>query len=461
MKRRRRPVAALIALLATAACSADPPRPHIVLILADDLGWNGVGYHGSVIATPNLDRLAAAGAKLEAFYAQPSCTPSRAALLTGRYPIRYGLQTGSIRPRSSFGLPLEERTLAQALSAAGYATAMFGKWHLGHHQRAYLPTQRGFDRQYGHYNGWIDHFTHQRDGGLDWHRDDRALRESGYDTVLIGDEAVRLIEGHDFATPLFLYLAFGAPHIPLQALPEHLALYAGIADPAERAYAAMVHALDEQVGRVAAAIRARGVEEDTLLVFASDNGGPLKPAGINAPLRAGKYHLYEGGIRVVAFATWPGRIAPGTVVTEPLHMVDWFPTLLGLAGAPFDAKLPLDGRDAWPTIARGAPSPHEVLLLNAAGRTSASQRTSALRAGPWKLIVHRPPRRLRGAERVELFDLARDPGEQSDLAAAHPERVAALRAQLEPFEEQAVPFLREQSRTDDLAGLRAPGVWGE
>jgi arylsulfatase A-like enzyme len=451
MKRRWRPIAALIALLCGVACSTPDARPHIVFILADDLGWNAVGYHGGEIETPNLDRLAAAGAKLEAFYAQPACSPSRAALLTGRYPIRYGLQAGIIRPWSPFGLPLGERTLAQALAEAGYATAILGKWHLGHHERAFLPTQRGFDRQYGHYNGWIDYFEHTRDGGLDWHRDDRAAREPGYATTLIGDEAVRLIESHDFATPLFLFLPFGAPHSPLQALPEHLALYARIENPDLRSYAAMVHALDEQVGRVVAAIETRGVAKDTLFVFASDNGGPRQLPGINAPFRGGKYLLYEGGTRVAAFATWQGRIAPGTLVAEPLHIVDWFPTLLGLAGAPPDAELALDGRDAWATIARGAPSPHEVLLLNA------SRRSAAVRGGDWKLIVERPPKRLGGGERSLLFDLARDASESRDLAAAHPDRVRELRKHLDAFEAQAVPRLRAKMPE----GFQSPPVWGE
>jgi arylsulfatase A-like enzyme len=253
MKSCSRLIAALFALLCGAACGSGS-KPNIVFILADDLGWNAVGYHGSQIETPNIDRLAAAGAKLEAFYALPMCTPSRAALLTGRYPIRYGLQSGIIRPSATYGLPLEERTLAQALSAAGYETAIVGKWHLGHYERAYLPTQRGFDHQYGPYNGWIDYFTHERDGGFDWHRDDRVSRDPGYATVLLGDEAVRLIEAHDFAKPLFLYLPFTAPHSPLQAPPEALARRAQIENEDLRTYAAMVYAMDEQIGRVVAAI---------------------------------------------------------------------------------------------------------------------------------------------------------------------------------------------------------------
>src|SRR5436309_3407899 len=160
---------------ASGSPAAEAPKPNIVFLLADDLGFGDVGWHGSEIKTPNLDRLAAAGARLEAFYVQPVCSPTRAGLMTGRYPMRHGLQVGVVRPWAQYGLPLEERTLPQALREVGYETAICGKWHLGHFQTAYLPTHRGFDHQYGHYNGAIDYFTHIRDGGLDWHRDDKAI----------------------------------------------------------------------------------------------------------------------------------------------------------------------------------------------------------------------------------------------------------------------------------------------
>src|SRR5215510_4495819 len=161
-------------------------QPNVVFILADDLGREDCGFMGGKeIKTPNIDKLAAAGAKLDAFYVQPVCSPTRAAFMTGRYPMRHGLQVGVVRPWAQYGLPLEERTLAQALKSAGYSTAICGKWHLGHFQRAYLPTQRGFDHQYGHYNGAIDYFDHTRDGGFDWHRNDRVCRDEGYSTALL------------------------------------------------------------------------------------------------------------------------------------------------------------------------------------------------------------------------------------------------------------------------------------
>src|SRR5688572_3098981 len=204
MKTPRLLLGALLVLVANLR-GAENLRPNIVMIIADDLGGNDVGFNGGKeIKTPNLDALAAAGARLDAFYVQPVCSPTRAALMTGRYPMRYGLQTGVVRPHAQYGLPLEERMLPAALKEAGYVTAIVGKWHLGHVTPAYLPTRRGFDTQYGHYNGALDYFTHIRDGGLDWHRNDKALREEGYSTTLLAAEAAKIVREHDGKKPLFL-----------------------------------------------------------------------------------------------------------------------------------------------------------------------------------------------------------------------------------------------------------------
>ena len=451
-------------LLSALARAAD--QPNIVFLLADDLGYTDVGFHGSEIKTPHIDRLAAGGAKLEAFYVQPVCSPTRAALMTGRYPMRHGLQVGVVRPWAQYGLPLEERTLAQALSEAGYFTAICGKWHLGHFQRAYLPTSRGFAHQYGHYNGALDYFTHVRDGGFDWHRNDKVNRDEGYTTTLLGDEAVNLIEKHDAAKPLFLYVPFNAPHSPLQAPPEYLDRYAHIGDSQRRKYAAMVSCVDDQVGRIAAALEMKGLAKNTLIVFSSDNGGPLNLGATNGQLRAGKGTLYEGGVRVSAFAHFPGKIKPGMVVSEPLHMVDWYPTLLKLAGAKPPQPLPLDGRDAWPTIAEGRPSPHEDILLNV------TPNNGAIRAGNWKLVFGgnrgddpdgNPKPKVKGkkakaaAASIELFDLASDPYEKTNLAEQQPAKAAELRDRLEAYAKQAVP----PKATPRAADFVVPPVWGE
>lgn len=473
--------ALLLAILLAAPAASQaaepvkPQRPNIIFFLADDLGWTDVGWHGSEIKTPHLDQLAAGGAKLEQFYVQPVCSPTRAALLTGRYPMRHGLQVGVVRPWAQYGLPLDERTLPEALREAGYTTAICGKWHLGHFRPEYLPTRRGFDLQYGHYNGALDYFTHERDGGHDWHRNDQECRDQGYTTVLLGDEAVRVVERHDAAKPLFLYMPFNAPHSPLQALDRHLQLYAHIADSKRQAYCAMVHCLDEQVGRVVAAVEKRGMASRTLFLFSSDNGGPLALGATNGKLRAGKGTLYEGGVRVPACATWPGHIEAGTVVNQPLHMVDWHPTLLKLAGVSLSQKHPLDGRDAWPTITQGRPSPHEVILLNT------TPATGAIRMGDWKLVLNghvgatdlgpataadvpgagkKKKSKSRGdasSDHVELFNLASDPYEKANLAGSNTEKVEELRARLAALAREAVAPKAAGPPKD----YRAPRVWGQ
>ncbi|NUN98957.1 MAG: sulfatase-like hydrolase/transferase, partial [Candidatus Omnitrophica bacterium] len=249
-------------------------KPNIVHIVADDLGWKDVGFNGCTdIKTPNLDSLAASGATFRQFYVQPMCTPTRAALMTGRYPFRYGLQTAVIPSVSAYGLDTTEWLMPQCLKEAGYKTAIIGKWHLGHADKKYWPRQRGFDYQYGAMIGELDYFTHDEEGVLDWFRDNEPVREEGYTTTLIGKDAARLIEEHDASTPLYLYLAFNAPHTPYQAPKEYIDRYPDIEDPTRRTYAGMVACLDDEIGRVIAALDKRKMRENTLILFHSDNGG--------------------------------------------------------------------------------------------------------------------------------------------------------------------------------------------
>ncbi len=430
-------VAAVIALVCTSratlaeaeeAAHAPAPKPNIVYIVADDLGWKDVGFHGSDIKTPNLDQLAAAGARLEQFYAQPMCTPTRAALLTGRYPFRYGLQTLVIPSSHTYGLPTDEWLLPQALKDAGYETAIVGKWHLGHADRKYWPRQRGFDHQYGPLIGEIDYFTHEQHGVLDWYRDNKPVREKGYSTTLLGNDEVALIEKHDPTVPLFLYLAFNAPHTPYQAPQEYLDRYKDIADPSRRAYAASITAMDAQVGRVVAALDKRRMRDDTLIVFQSDNGGTrnamftgevdMSKSTIpcdNGPYREGKGTLYEGGTRVVGFVNWPGHIKAGGTVDEVIHTVDMYPTLIALAGGSTAKAKPLDGLDVWPTLSEGRPSPRTEVVYNL------EVFRAGIRDGDWKLIWRTPLPQV-----VELYNIKQDPSEKNNLAAENPDKVAAL-----------------------------------
>jgi len=430
-------LATMLQLLHAEAASAPP---NILYIIADDLGWKDVGFHGSDIKTPTLDALAAKGAKLDQFYAEPMCTPTRAALMTGRYPLRYGLQTAVIPQGHAYGLATDEWLLPQALKDAGYETAIIGKWHLGHADRKFWPRQRGFDYQYGPLIGEIDYFTHKVDGKVDWYRNNEVVEEEGYSTTLLGNDAVRLIEEHDPAKPLFLYLAFNAVHTPYQAPQEYLDKYKNIGDPSRRAYAASATAMDDQIGRVVQALAEKKMLDDTLIVFQSDNGGTRNPmfAGAitdmskvvlpadNGPYRDGKGTLYEGGTRVVALASWPGHIREGSGVNEMIHTVDLYPTLVGLAGGRLDKSNPLDGVDVWGTISEGTPSPRTELVYNI------EPFRAAIREGDWKLIW-----RTLLPQSVELYNIAKDPSETTNLAAEQPEKVAELQRRINQLAAEA------------------------
>jgi len=430
-------------------------RPNIVYIVADDQGWKDVGFHGSDIRTPNIDSLARGGVRLEQFYTLPFCTQSRAALLTGRYPFRYGLQTLVIPSAGTYGLPTDEWVLPQALRQAGYATFIVGKWHLGHADRKYWPLQRGFDHQYGPLLGEIDYFTHSAHGTRDWFREERPAVEQGYVTALLGDEAVRIVQQADTAKPLFLYLAFTAPHAPYQVPPEALAGYASVSDPTRRAYNAMITAMDAEIGRVIGALEARGMRNNTLIIFQSDNGGPrsarvtgeVSTEGLtipadNGPYREGKGTFYEGGTRVVAVANWPGRIPAGGAVDGPMHIVDMYPTLAALAGARADSSHPLDGTDMWASLSAGRPSPRTEVVYGL------EPFRAALRQGDWKLVW-----RATLPSRVELFNIAQDPGERTNVAEQNPARVTELEQRVQVLAQQAVPPLLLQQALPDLKAL--------
>ncbi len=431
-------IAATVVTQAAAQAPAAPAKPNIVYVVADDLGWKDVGFHGSDIRTPNIDQLANAGVKLEQFYAQPFCTPSRAALMTGRYPMRYGLQTTVIASNHSYGLPTDEWLLPQALKDAGYSTAIVGKWHLGHADRKYWPRQRGFDHQYGPLIGELDYFTHEQHHVVDWYRDNRKVIEKGYTTTLLGNDAVKLIEQHDPEKPLYLYLAFNAPHTPYQAPENYLAMYRNIQDPSRRAYAASITAMDEQIGRVVDALKKRGLRDNTLIVFQSDNGGTrnamfageLDMNGVkipcdNGPYRDGKGSLYEGGTRVVGFANWPGRIKPGST-DEIMHVVAMYPTLTKLAGAPTQKAKPLDGLDVWATLSDGKASPRSEVVYNI------EPYRAGVRQGDWKLVW-----RTMLPAAVELYNVRTDPSEKTNVASANPDKVAALQTRANELAAQA------------------------
>jgi arylsulfatase A-like enzyme len=448
-KRLQKTVLAALLCASVALTGLAARQPNIVHIVADDLGWKDVGFNGCTdIKTPNMDALAMGGAKFTQFYVQPMCTPTRACLMTGRYPFRYGLQTAVIPSVSAYGLDTNEWLMPQCLKEAGYKTAIIGKWHLGHGDKKYWPNQRGFDYQYGALIGELDYFTHEEHHVLDWYRDNKPVREEGYTTDLLGNDAVKYIKAQDPAKPFYLYLTFNAPHTPYQAPKDYIERYKNIAEPTRRVYAGMIGCLDDAIGRVVAALDQKGLRENTLILFHSDNGGTKNAmfAGVmadmskvripcdNGPYRDGKGSLFEGATRVCACANWPGRIKAQTV-DGLIHAVDMYPTIAALAGASTAKCKPLDGLDVWDTIAEGKPSPRTELVYNI------EPFRAALRQGDWKLIW-----RTMLPSSVDLYDLTKDPAEQNNVAAAHPDKVVAMKQRLNELAQGATKplFLIDQ-----------------
>ena len=433
----------LLPLFGLAAALAGPgpaaaettAKPNVVFIIADDLGWGDVGFHGGPAPTSHLDRLARDGVELTQHYVAPVCSPTRTALMTGRWWSRYGV----VSPRNERALPWDTLTLPKALRAAGYETCLAGKWHLGS-KPEWGPNHFGFDHSYGSLAGGVGPWNHVYKTGPfrdTWHRNGKLLEETGHVTDLIAAEAVRWIEGRT-DRPFFLYVPFTAVHLPIKEPDEYLKrVPAAVRGDVPRHYAACVLHLDDAVGRIVAALEKAGKRENTLLVFTSDNGGSTvenndtkytgdtypqgKLAGNNAPYRGGKGDLYEGGIRVPTVVSWPGRLKAGRV-DVPVHIADWMPTLCSLAGHKPDRDPKWDGADVSGFLSGRTEPPARTLYWVAPG-----WRARALRVGDWKLVA-----RGDGPERkVELYDLGRDPKEQTDLAAAESARVADLLGKLD------------------------------
>lgn len=432
-----------------------PARPNFVLVLVDDLGWGDIGYHGGEAATPNIDRISAEGLRFNRFYVQPICTPTRVAMMTGRYPWRSGMASGVILNHLDHGLPLDETTLAQSLKEAGYTTYIVGKWHLGHHDKAYLPTERGFDYHYGLYTA-IDHFTHQWQGGHDWHRNGEPVYEEGYATDLLGDDCVRIIESHDFdEKPLFLYHPMFAVHAWNQAPPKYTDAYAHVTDKQRRGLLGLCAAMDAQFGRVIEALKARDQLENTLVFFVSDNGGATNLAASNGPLRGGKGTYYEGGIRVPAFAYWPGTIEGGRTTDALAYITDIYPTFADLAGAPLPKK-PLDGYDLAPVLFDNATSSgrREIAFMI---EDSERLRRGALIDWPWKIRRTAKPD---GPWVIELYNIQDDPYETSNLRWKQPKIAQRMSGQLSEWGEGAPPAFWKKGDGRPPEGWQAPEVIG-
>ena len=394
-----------MALGVAALNSSAAPRPNILLILSDDVGWADFGFNGSEAGlTPNIDRLAAQGTRLTQFYATPVCATTRAALLTGRLPFRQWMDWRSedfgkpdylellgmklahlpdgTPTRRIMGLDTRERTLADALRQAGYTTAIIGKWHLGEWLPEHLPMARGFDRQYGFYGWGIDYHNycipHNAPAVFavyDWHRDQRPLFEQGYATDLIANETVRLLAAQPKDQPFFHYVAFNAIHGPLEEIPRHR-------DRLDKRSAAL-RCLDEVVGRILRALDQHEFADNTLVIFFNDNGGLTEE--VNRPWRGTKNTTWEGGIRVPCVLRWPGRLDAGAANDAFVSVMDLYPTLVALAGGSLEQDLPLDGIDINGTIFEGRPSPRAEQVIEAARQRppahAAAGRLQACRQG--------------------------------------------------------------------------------
>ncbi len=436
-------------LAGTATASSGGTRPNIVFIMADDMGWNQPGFNGGVPnVTPNLNRLAAEGMRLNEFYTHSVCAPTRAAFLTGRYAFRtwsdwrsedfgkpsYLAKLGLELAYNERGEPTKrihaldthERTIAEALKEAGYFTALLGKWHLGEWLPEHLPMGQGFDHQYGHYAWGIDYYTKTivhnapaRFAVYDWHRNQRPVNEDGYTTDLIAAEAEKIIaERRNEDRPFFLYLAFNAVHGPLNPPPG----FDGDKDDPLAIRHAMLANFDRAVGRVSKAIDENGFRENTLFIFTNDNGPVLEE--LSKPFRGTKNTTFEGGVRQPAIVRWPGHTSPGTTKDGMMFIADFFPTFITLAGGNHQQERPIDGIDMTSMLFEGAESERTEVVFDVAG----SVRLPTLRRGKFKLMGD------------ALYNIQDDPYETTDVAARHPEVVQALKASLEAIGQERPPL---------------------
>lgn len=474
-------------------CRATKKQPHLIFILADDLGWDDVGFHGSPqIPTPNIDALANEGVILNNYYVSPMCTPTRASIMSGKHPIHLGIQHFVIFAAQPYGLPLKEITTAQYLKSLGYQTHAVGKWHLGYFTKEYTPLYRGFDSFFGFLGAkedYWDHSSFEDYWGYDLRDNEKPIRRDGvYATDLFTHEAIKKINAHDNSKPMFLYLAHQAAHSankndPLQA-PKHLIeKFSFIKDKRRQKYAAMVTSLDESVGAVKQALADKGMLQDSVIIFTTDNGGAPYGfnwnAGSNFPFRAGKDTLWEGGVKGVGFVYTANDLIKqkNRVCTGLIDATDWAATLYHLGGG--DAELisaRTDGKNVWETISNDAPSPRDEVLHNIDPRRN----FEAIRKGKFKLVVgmddtyqlgwharypteHPPPWEanptLPGAEircgpwtngkgmcdskhhKACLFDLESDPCEYRDVSDVYPHKVQELEERLNYYRSTALPVV--------------------
>ncbi len=422
--------------------STTTSKPNIIFVLVDDMGFGDVGFNNSEIATPTLDMMGREGVILDHNYAYPICSPTRAALLTGRSPLEFGID-GPLADDAN--LPLDVRIMPQYFKDLGYQTVMIGKWHLGIGDVSFMPFSRGFDYHYGFLGGWIDFFTHvysgaaEYDGGVDWQRNGKTVIEEGHATDLLSADAERVIKARDKTKPFLMYLAYNAPHTPLQTLEEKTGLNEAIAMGDRYVYAEMMTQTDLGLGRVIDTLRAEGILDNTLIVFSSDNGGSLSGGASNGPLRGAKGGGLEGGMRVPGVAWWPGYVDGGRKLGQMTAMHDWLPTLLEAAGGNPSVVDKAYGQSMWSALSKGETVERRPTLIGVRDNTGVFE-------GKWKYTVNTG--RGGGAGRTTgLYDLAADPYETTDLSVQEPEVLARL---VKMYEERpTAPSLHDKGSPPD------------
>ncbi|XP_059143568.1 arylsulfatase B-like [Physella acuta] len=383
----------LLLFLVMTSCRITGGTPqNIVFIVADDLGWNDIGFNNPNIISPNLDALAREGIILNQSYVQPLCSPSRAALMTGYYPFRLGLQHFVIGQDQAVCVPANKTFLPQVLKSQGYATHMVGKWHLGFCDWACTPTYRGFDSFFGYYGAAEDHYTKTIGTGYDF-RENLNILESArgvYSSFLYADRIQQIISTHKTEVPLYLYLAFQQVHEPLQVPDDYYNLYPNVTDENRRRFVGMVTALDDAVGQVVKALKDRGLYNKTLIVFTADNGGWVPSGGNNLPLRGGKMTVFEGGTRAVSFVHGPMFYKTGIRYDGLMHLVDWLPTLAEASGSNY--KDPdADGVSQWNSLlSLSLPSARQEVVYNLDFSLDPLQGRAAIRVGDYKLVAGFP-----------------------------------------------------------------------
>jgi len=445
----------------TGALGRGDNKPNVLIMVADDLGWADMGYRGSAIETPALDSLAQEGVRLNRFYTAPICSPTRAALMTGRDPLKLGVGYATIKPWHNYGVAPQEHFMPESFQAAGYQTAMFGKWHLGHAYPELHPNQRGFDYFFGHLLTSTDYFTHKNQGAPDLQRNGKTVDKTGqYGTDLIGEETVAWIKNRDKSQPFFAYVPFTAPHLPLQAPEQLVEKYGHIPNDSRRVYAAMVDAMDASIQQILDTLEQEGIADNTLVLFFSDNGGSKANAASNAPYRGFKGETFEGGIRVAATLRWPDRLAGDKDFDQVITATDLFPTLAAATGVEINSSRPLDGKNLWTNLETGVVAPRQDKLFFTSESPLLGRYYNAVLDGDWKLVQLVDHKLENITVKNMLFDLSKDPYEQTDLAASHPKKVAALAGDIHQWRTQH-PAAGVRVELVPHPGWRAPKDWAQ